>query len=267
MEFGPSGGRHGEVNQRVARPGARAGPGRPGARAGRHLPIKRGRSPAARARGPATSWVARAGIESARALIVDIVLTRPRHARRRSPGTRPGLGACRRILGNGRSAAAGGVRTTPGGPGHASAALAFHQRRIHWCSFLISTSKRVESAAPRARKALRRRGWPDPARGPAPGDLACGPEGRPHVAIRLTSQGRGDSPGPGFPSAAIVSIGSEADGRSGRPGRCAAGCCERLRSSSGRGRLVGALVANRIRRAKGLVRITVFSALTDPARD
>src|SRR5207249_4594723 len=72
--------------------------------------------------------VARAGIAPAHAVILAIVLMRPRRARRRPSGARPGPGPGRRIPGSGRTAAAGGVRTTPGGPGRVSAALASHPR-------------------------------------------------------------------------------------------------------------------------------------------
>src|SRR3954447_15450851 len=90
--------------------------------------LKSVRTPAPRAsKGPSTSWVAPVGIEQAHDLIVEFVLTRPGCARRQPPGTRPGFGAEVQIPGNGRTAAADSLRTTPDGPGRASAALAFHR--------------------------------------------------------------------------------------------------------------------------------------------
>ncbi len=94
-----------------------------------HSSIKSVGDPAPRARrGPATSWAARAGNVSAHAVIVAIVLRRPRRAWRRPSGARPGPGTGRRTPGSGRTAAAGGGRTTLAGPCRASAAPASHPR-------------------------------------------------------------------------------------------------------------------------------------------
>lgn len=64
----------------------------------------------------------------ARAVIVAIALTRPRRARRRPSGMRRRPGVSPRNPGSGQTAAAVGVRTTPGEPCRASVSLASHPR-------------------------------------------------------------------------------------------------------------------------------------------
>jgi hypothetical protein len=219
--------------------------------------------PSSGGHGEAEQQVARAGIEPEHGPVVDIALTRPRDARRRPSGTRPSPGACRRIPGSGRTAAAGGGHTTPGGPGRASAALAFHQRRIgySWSSCLRSWRVRPPvRGGPRCR-----RWWPESARGLALGNLACGPAGRPHNAMRRTSPGRGDNPGPGLP-ATVVEIVFEADGRLECPGHRVAGWCEQPRSGPGRELLAGTVGGIASGVPTGLVRIAVSFPSPIPVR-
>jgi hypothetical protein len=91
---------------------------------------------------------------------------RLRRSRRRPSGARPGSGPGRRTPGSGRTAAAGGVRTTPGGPGRVSAALTSHPRPT---SLLLRVPNFPgENRSPTASVAC-------PARGRARGDAARGP--------------------------------------------------------------------------------------------
>jgi hypothetical protein len=110
-------------------------------------------------------------------------------------------------------------------------------------------------------------GWPDPARGPALGDIACGPEGGRHVAIRRTRQGRGDDPGPGLPSAAVDPIDSGSEGRRGASAASYSVMVQAAPYRSGRERLVRADALNCIPRAKGRERFMVLVARADPLNE
>ncbi len=132
--------------------------------------------------------------------------------RSRPSRARPRLGPDRRIPGSGRTAAAGGVRTTPGGPGRVSAALASHRRPTSPLSRVPKPSRCEPNF-----KGERERGLPDARAGPERRGVQAGVQPSRHESPHGTETG--GRPGTGRP---IVRA-SETDA----PGRVPGGAARR----------------------------------------
>ena len=81
-------------------------------------------------------------------------------------GARPRPASCRRIPGSGRTAAAGVVRTTPGGPCRVSALLASHPRLTSFCCESLILPGKSQCSKMKVAGPAYGRTW---------GDGACGP--------------------------------------------------------------------------------------------